>query len=71
MFSAHKSKIGYKTQPNCETCQAKQTPEYYLLHWGKYEKKKMEVLFKTIYKKMSQNIQYSQYIQRTNQKKQK
>ena len=35
------------------------------------KKKKMEVLFKTIYKKMSQNIQYSQYIQRTNQKKQK
>ena len=51
MLSAHKSKIGYKTQPNCETCQAKQTPEYYLLHWGKYEKKKWRCYLKRFTKK--------------------
>ena len=32
MLNAHKSKIDNETQPNCETCQAKETPEHYLLH---------------------------------------
>ena len=47
MLNAHKSKIERETQPNCETCQPKETPEHYLLHCSKYEKES-EVLFKAI-----------------------
>ena len=47
MFNMHKSKTDHETKPNCETCQAKETPEDYLLHCSKCEKER-EVLFKTI-----------------------
>ena len=54
MLNAHKNKIDHETQPNGETCQAK---EHYLLHCSKYEKER-KVLFKTkkITKKNSQYI---------------
>ena len=42
MLNAHKNKIDHETQPNGETCQAK---EHYLLHCSKYEKER-KVLFK-------------------------
>ena len=49
MFNIQKSKTDHETQPNCETCQAKEILEYYLLPCSKYEKER-EVLFKTIKK---------------------
>ena len=40
ILNVHKIKIDNKIQPSCETCQAKQTPEHYLLHGSKYDKKR-------------------------------
>ena len=41
MLNAHKSKLENEIQPNCETCQAKETPEHYLLYGSKYDEKKL------------------------------
>ena len=56
MLNAHKSKIDDETQPTCETFKVKETPEHYLLHCSKYEKKR-KVLFKITkyYKKNTAN----------------
>ena len=55
MFNIQKSKTDHETQPNCETCQAKEILEYYLLHCSKYEKER-EVLFKIIKKNYKKTI---------------
>ena len=57
MLNTHKSKIDHETQPNCETYQAKETPERYPLHCSKYEKER-EVPFKTMKKVNKKTSQY-------------
>ena len=48
MLNAHQSRVWNTTKlSNCETCQAKETSEHYLLHCKKYEKER-EVLFISI-----------------------
>ena len=58
MLNTHKSKTDHETQPNYETCHAKETTEHCLLHRSKYEKER-EVLFKTIIKIYHKNSQFS------------
>ena len=55
MLNAHKSKIDNETQPNCETCQAKEKQQNirYLFHCSK-----REVLCETKIYKKKKNSQY-------------
>ena len=51
MLNSHKNKIDKETQPNCDQCQVRETPEHFLLHCSKFEEERRKLLqtFKNIY----------------------